>query len=54
MSSPKKPRKPPKPPRIRHSLHQRVQYERSQPRAGAAEARLRSLLGLPTQQERAK
>jgi hypothetical protein len=55
MSNRKKRRKPPpKAERFRHSLHQRVQHERSQARAAAREAHLRSLIGLPAQQERAK
>jgi hypothetical protein len=54
MSNPKKPRKPSKQKRVKHSLHQRVQYERSQARAAVREAHLRSLMGLPTPQERAK
>jgi hypothetical protein len=36
-------------------LHQKIAHERSQVRAAAREAHLRSLMGLPvTQQERAK
>jgi hypothetical protein len=51
----RKPRKPPKAERLKQALHQRVQHERSQARAAAREAHLRSLMGLPvTQQERAK
>jgi hypothetical protein len=54
MSNPKKPRKPSKQERVKHSLHQRVQFERSLARTATREAHLRSLMGLPTQQERAK
>jgi hypothetical protein len=55
MSNPKKPRKLPKAERVKQELHHRIQHERSQARAAAREAHLRSLMGLPvTQQERAK
>ena len=54
MSNPKKPRKPSKQECVKHSLHQRVQHERSQARAAARDAYLRSLMGLRPQQERAK
>jgi hypothetical protein len=51
----RKPRKLPKRERVKQELHQRVQHERSQARAAAREAHLRTLMGLPvTQQERAK
>jgi hypothetical protein len=50
----KKPRRPSKQERVKQALHQRVQYERSQARTAAREVYLRSLMGLPTQQERAK
>jgi hypothetical protein len=40
--------------RVKQALHQRLQYERSQAQAVAREAYLRSIMGLSTQQERAK
>jgi hypothetical protein len=54
VSKVKKPRKLTKAERIKQELHQRVQYDRAQARTAAREARLRELMGLPTQQERAK
>jgi hypothetical protein len=54
MSKPKKPRKLTKAERIKQELHQRVQYDRAQVQTAARDAHLRELIGLPTQQDRAK
>jgi len=51
----RQPRKLPKAERVKQALRQRLQHDRSQARAAAREAHLRSLMGLPVmQQERAK